>query len=128
MTIQGRRITIFANQEADDGFIRKDRLGRDAHRRRRGDNTLLDAVRAGALLAQDARHKVCSRLSVEHFRNFVANDLGIATALAASAKLGRARDDLVYPFQMRGQLVAARVILVTSPLLVGRAVALGRFR
>src|ERR1035437_298220 len=86
--------------------------------------TLLDAARAGALLTHDASHKEFNRLHVEHFRNIVADNLGIATALAAGAKLGRAGDDLVDAFQMRRQFVAAGMILAGTPLLLCRLVAL----
>jgi len=51
-----------------------------------------------------------------------------AAALAAHALLGRAGNNLVDPFQMRRQLVAARMILAGTPLLVGRVVALDRVR
>ena len=68
------------------------------------------------------------REPLEHFRNFVTDDLRIGTALAATAKLGRTRDDLVDPFKMRGQLVAARMILPVALFLVGRIAVLGRLR
>ena len=89
---------------------------------------MLDAVRAGALFAHDASHEELHRLAVEHFRHLVADDLGIAAALAAHALLRRAGNDFVDTFEMLWQLVAAGMILATAPLLVGRLVALGRVR
>jgi hypothetical protein len=84
LTIQEHTVGILADQEADDNFIGKDRVGRDTYRRSRG-YALLDAARAVKLLPHDANHNELNRLLVENFGHFVADDIGIATALAARA-------------------------------------------
>jgi hypothetical protein len=92
-TIQEHAVGILADQEADDSFIGKDRIGRDAYRRRSGGYVLLDAARTGELLAHDANHNELNRLPVENFGHFVADDIGIATVLAARALRIRTGDE-----------------------------------
>ena len=111
LTKQGQAVGIFADDEFDDGLIGEDRFRRDARKHRGRGHALFFALGTGALLAQKHGHIVLGRLHGQHFSPLVADDLFLFAALATSALLGRARDDLVDPFQMRWKLVAAGMLL-----------------
>jgi len=80
-----------------------------------GHHAVFCAARAGALLALDHAHEVHRRLHAEHLGLVVADDLSLASALAALTLRGRADDDLFDPLQMAGQSVAPRMRLVLAP-------------
>jgi len=57
------------------------------------------------------------------FSPLVADDLFLFAALAASALLGRASDDLVDPFKMRWKFIAAGMLLAGARRLCRRCIA-----
>ena len=80
------------------------------------------------ILVHDTSHKELKRLPVDNFGHFIAENLGIAAALAAGADLWPAGNDLVNTLQMLGQFVATGMILTAASSLVSRIASLGRLR